>query len=279
MYTTSNLKPELQLKALKYRQAFVDAANAALQKGRSQSDAEFVGMAAVARLESIDAKNAAVAIQKDVTSREPPSHLAAILRARELRQKEASESAQKAVKSINLLDVPEVVEMTFDQDGYLIVKFSNGKTLRSKNRSPAVDNVTQHIAIAGSSSTGTGVNEFSDENELSREFFYNANGAVRRKEYQSGNFKTYEYDSNGLLVYENYIKGLLNYRKTYIYDEQNRLVRIVYEVVSYEPPEFTGFFVQQYSEPQQLEFSGFFLPQYSEPPTMVFDGFFSQQFD
>lgn len=270
MYTTNNLSPDLQVKALKYRQAFVNAANAALEKGRPESDAEFAGRAAVANLETIDAKNASSELKKDVQSRQPPPHLAAILRAKQIKQEEQVVKAQEGL-SPNLLDTPEVTEFFFDEEGKLVMLLSNGKILKSKNRSPVVENVTQHITIANpvvENITGGAdfLSNFSDENELDRTMSY-SDGNLSMILYQSGNYKTFEYALNGSLYRVNYFKPTnKNYRKTFYYNSSGDIVNVDYEVVSTEPIPFTGFFVPQYSEPQQLEFSANFTQQYSEPP-------------
>ena len=226
MYTTSNLKPELQLTALKYRQAFVDAANAALQKGRSQSDAEFVGMAAVARLESIDAKNAAVAIQKDVTNREPPSHLAAVLRARELRKAEAKPETLPMGPGVQITGV------RFTPQGKLVVLFDDGTEKVSDNEVPVESIINQYVTVQAPSGPPVGeggVSEFDDINELDRVMSY-VDGNLVRIDYQSGNYKTFTYTA-GNLTQVDYVKGSVTYRKTMTYDGLGNLTSVVYTTI------------------------------------------------
>ena len=283
MWTTNNLSSEFQSKSIKYKEAFVKAANDALKRGRTQAEAEFVGKSAVARLETIDARKASEDLKQDVQKRQPPPHLAAVLRARQVKQSLVVQKAEQPVASPNLFDTPEIVEVFFDEDGKIVMKLSNGKILRSKNRSPVTENVTQHITITSPTvETTTGgadfLSEFSDENELDRTMIYSG-GNLSRINYQSGNYKTFEYNEDGTLFRANYFKSdNKNYRKTFYYNSNGDIASVDYEVIDPEPIEFTGFFVQQYSEPQQLVFSGNFIQQYSIPPEVAFGGVFGPQY-
>jgi hypothetical protein len=264
MWTTSNLKPAIQSKPLEYREAFVKAANAALQKGRTLSESEFAGEAALVAMEKVKSRNSQTLLNEEVNARKPPPHLAAIIKAAELKKK----TQQVVVEKAETVGIPPyVVEMRFDTEGYLIVKFSDGKTVRSKNAIKKEEQITQHVNISSTPQNvggGGGTSDFSTESELSRQYYYDVSDNLIRIEYVSGNFKTFEYDSvSGLLLIENYIKGSTNYRKTYMYDSSQRLIEIIYEVISTTPPVFTGFFIPQYSEPQSLVFSGNFTSQYA----------------
>jgi hypothetical protein len=278
MWTTSNLKPEIQSKPLEHREAFVTAANAALKKGRTLSEAEFAGEAALAALLKAKARSSQTLLNEEVKLRQPPPHLAAILKAAEIKKKALVEKVEEP-QPVEVR--PTVVELHFDREGYLIVKFSDGKIVRSKNAVKKDEQITQNLTVHAASSQGGGIgtSEFSTESELSRQYYYDSSENLIRIEYVSGNFKTFEYNSiTGLLSIENYIKGSTNYRKTYLYDSAQRLIEIIYEVVVYTPPVFTGFFIPQYSEPQSLVFSGNFTSQYSEPETLVFDGLLGPQY-
>lgn len=226
MYTTSNLKPELLKKALKYRQAFVDAANAALQKGRSQSDAEFVGLAAVARLETIDAKNASKAIEKDVASRKPPPHLEAVLRAREIIKAESKPDTLPMQPGVQIKGV------RFTPQGKLVVLFDDGTEKVSDNEVPVDSIINQYVTVQAPSGPPVGeggVSEFDDINELDRIMTYSA-GELVRIDYQSGNYKTFTYTS-GNLTQVDYVKGSTTYRKTMSYDGSGNLTSVSYQVI------------------------------------------------
>jgi hypothetical protein len=228
MWTTSNLKQELQVKPLEYREAFVKAANAALSRGRTAEESEFAGNVAVRILEQSNSKRDSVLLKSQVQQQKPPSHLIAVTKASELKKQ-----ATKAETLPSPSDrAKRITGVSFDAKGRLVVNFEDGSKIES-NTLPVQEVIEQHITIQKKEESPVvgpgGVSEFDDINELDRTLTY-TDGVLTRIDYESGNHKAFTYTS-GVLTQVDYVKGSIIYRKTMSYDGFGNLTGVNYQII------------------------------------------------
>jgi hypothetical protein len=149
--------PALENKSEKIKEVFAEAANSALNRGLSEQDAIFAGLAAVSNYEK---KNQV----KKVSKPEVPSHLKALLevaKQRKLEQlnkppSEASGASSKQ-QSINVAFLgknaiqadPErsLVSVQWDKQGRLIFNFDDGEQLIT-DPVPVSENIEQYVTIS-----------------------------------------------------------------------------------------------------------------------------------
>ncbi len=276
MWSSSNTIPELDGKPIEIRQRFADAANAALTKGRTQQEAVFAGITAARTLERKIEKAAAEKLTEEKIKRNTvPLHLQVIKQAATLKVAKESKPVEKAEEVKTVSDIAaEIVDLRFDEEGYLQIKFKSGKTLKTKNTAPRQEAVSQYVTIQNSpvvTETGGGgqgyLSEFSDENELDRTMVY-TDGVLTRVNYQSGNYKTLEYSGDQLFRVDYFKTDGKTYRKTFYYNVDGSLQRVDYQVLDggVVVPEvnFTGYFVPQWeNENPSVQFTGYFQSQYS----------------
>lgn len=124
--------PSLKNKSLEYREIFARVANAALNKGQTESEAISAGLAAASANERRKAK----AVEK-VKAPEIPSHLKAILEAKPKIQ-EQIEKAEKLTR--------DLVNIQWDNRGRLILTFSDKSQLIT-DPVPVSENIEQYITI------------------------------------------------------------------------------------------------------------------------------------
>jgi hypothetical protein len=275
MWSSSNTIPELDGKPIEIRQRFADAANAALTKGRTQQEAVFAGITAARTLERKIEKAAAEKLTEEKIKRNTvPLHLQVIKQAATLKIAKESKPVEKAEEVKTVSDIAaEIVDLRFDEEGYLQVKFRSGKTLKTKNTAPRQEAVSQYVTIQNSpvvTETGgnqTYLSEFSDENELDRTMVYSG-GVLTRVNYESGNYKILTYNTDQLFRVD-YIKtDNKTYRKTFYYNTDGSLASVDYQILDTNVviPEvnFTGYFVPQWeNENPSVQFTGYFQSQYS----------------
>lgn len=228
MWNTGTLKEPWRSKPLELREAFVKAANQALERGRSLSEQEFAGITAMRVVEKSRIEKSAVELRKQVEAQKPPSHVSAITKAVELKKQQAKPETLPSPSD----KTKAITGVTFDSQGRLVVLFDDGTRLQS-NQLPIQEVVEQHITIQQKQETTPvgpgGVSEFDDINELDRTMIYDVNGRLERINFESGNYKVFTYTGDDLTQVD-YVKSGSTYRKTMTYSSGN-LVSVNYQII------------------------------------------------
>lgn len=152
--STGGTLPSLKNKSIEVRKIFADVANESLSEGRTEDEAITAGLSAVANHERKKSSNIKKSI---VTEREKannvPLHLQILKIAKEQKIKEQEELAEKQLQEFKdkvqkfTSQTPVIKEMFFDKDGKLVVKYSDGQTVKSKNAIPD-EVINQYISVA-----------------------------------------------------------------------------------------------------------------------------------
>lgn len=150
----------LKDKSLEVRQLFAKVANESLSNGKSEQESIRAGLAAVANLEHSKKKIAKAAldeqkrlVEEKKNNYKPPSHLSAIFEAIELkkqqREQEELEFNLKVNKAVEeaIPSTQDIKEMYFDIDGKLVIAFTSGDRLKTKNAVPE-EVINKYISVA-----------------------------------------------------------------------------------------------------------------------------------
>jgi hypothetical protein len=136
MFTDDNLPNSLKFKPFKQRQAFIKAANSALQRKLSEEDAQLAGLSAIARL------------YKPVVKQEKviPFHLQAVIKSKELKEQPEVKTYIEAQRKAELDANKQITSVDFDKEGRLVMKFSNGDKLVTKQSAPS-NKITNNTTV------------------------------------------------------------------------------------------------------------------------------------
>lgn len=152
--STGGTLPSLKNKSIEVRKIFADVANESLSEGRTEDEAITAGLSAVAsheRKKSSNIKKSIVAEREKANN--VPLHLQILKIAKEQKIKEQEELAEKQLQEFKdkvqkfTSQTPVIKEMFFDKDGKLVVKYSDGQTVKSKNAIPD-EVINQYISVA-----------------------------------------------------------------------------------------------------------------------------------
>lgn len=149
MWTATDTVDAMKGKSYELRELFANTANQAIQKGRTKDEAVHAGISAVSAKERYLQKSAAKDRPKIV--QEKPAHILAIEKAAEIKKKQAQEAIDKAKSEKDAVTIDSV---DVDENGYVIMKFADGRKVRSKNRIETGNNVTTTIAVGSGGSGG-----------------------------------------------------------------------------------------------------------------------------
>lgn len=156
-YDLQNLPPALQNKPEEQKVAFLTAYEAAIQKGRNSTEAEFAGMSAVKLLVR---KNFST---RDKTFKKPPSHVPTLDVIKAIKEEEPVRKALLLPAFLQKHSLPEgvsrnVIAANFDTKGKLVIAFDTGETITTDALS-VQEIIEQHISVnmrGGSGGTGGG---------------------------------------------------------------------------------------------------------------------------
>jgi len=231
-YTKDTTIDTLKNKSIEARKLFSEIANKALADGKDEESAIFAGTSAVAMLERQKAREIKKAAQeqKELELNTPvPFHLQAIKEAAELKKQQviqeeiqANQEFVEKVTSVVKENQPtiEISSVYFDNDGKLVLNFSDGRKVKSSNSVPEqLVNSNQIIVTENTPAT-------QELKEVNPVFTYDVNGNVSRIDYESGNYKTFIY-VNGLVDQLDYVMPEITLRKNFIYDGSGNVLSIV----------------------------------------------------
>lgn len=171
-WSSSNTIPAIQGKSLALRKLFADVANAALEKGRTEQEAIFAGLAAVKNEEKKTAKKD-YTVAKQVLK--PPSHLQAIIDASKKKQEQVEVKKDAVATNINRPVIRQeflpansleigvernVVYADFDDNGQLVILFDNGDKIVTDSVEQRIENYVNIVneQITGGAGGGGGAN-------------------------------------------------------------------------------------------------------------------------
>lgn len=137
-------------KSLALRQVFAEVANEALERGRTESEAVFAGLAAVSASEKKKAEERKETLK--VSKEQQPLHLKLVLDAAKNKQ-ELKTKAQQEVQQIT--DTSRVVSARFNDSNQLILTFADGAKVIS-NPLDSTSVVENYISVVQSSGDDAG---------------------------------------------------------------------------------------------------------------------------
>lgn len=188
--------PAMENKSDYLKGVFAEAANSALNKGQSEEDSIFAGLAAVKLAE----KKSKPKVEKAVTEIKLPSHVTAILE----KQKQLKEEVINKVQGRNL------IKADFDNSNRLVLTFDNGDKLTT--RPVEVNAISEnYISVSPSNSSSSGGTYQQYEITLSGYVFSFANPSQNSypnvRVFKNGSLKEVQYDfdssSNTIILSSN----------------------------------------------------------------------------
>lgn len=159
-YDLQNLPPALQNKPEEQKVAFLTAYEAAIQKGRNSTEAEFAGMSAVKLLVR---KNFST---RDKTFKKTPSHVPTLDVIKAIKEEEPVRKALLLPAFLQKHSLPEgvsrnVIAANFDTKGKLVIAFDTGETITTDALS-VQEIIEQHISVNMRGGSGGGTNPSSN---------------------------------------------------------------------------------------------------------------------
>lgn len=136
-WSINNTISSLNNKPEKLRKIFAEVANKAISEGKTEEDAIFAGLSAVSLAEKADRS----ANSKKEVTKSIPWHLQTVLQAKSVVEQQPEIFIEKVEQSSK-----EIVSVEFDNQGRLVVLFSDGSKIISKGKG-IVENIQQHISI------------------------------------------------------------------------------------------------------------------------------------
>jgi len=154
--TKEGTLPSLKNKSIESRKVFSDVANKSLEDGRTEEESIFAGLAAVSQLE----RNKSKELKKSQDEQKAkdshvPEHIRLLQEAIELKKQqkldvefvEENKLKEKVLKFVSSeIEVPEIEDMYFDNNGKLVIKY-NGKISRTSNSVPE-EVINKYISVA-----------------------------------------------------------------------------------------------------------------------------------
>ena len=224
-WTENDTIPSMRNRSSKARKAFAEVANAALERGLTEEEAIFAGIAAADRA---DGKTPVKRIHK--VQPKIPLHLKAVLELQK-NQQEEKQAIHRAFLPKNSLSTNQdrnVISAEWGSRGELILVFDTGERLVT-SPVPVSENIEQYISISNVSESSS---SSSQDDEGDAAYQYNSSGYVSRIDYSSGNYKIFVYDSSGVLIRVDYHKGAVIYRRTFTYDIDGNLISVTNTIIS-----------------------------------------------